>query len=145
MRSNINCTRRHTHASWTLKHAHTLTHSFGVVEVSSHYLAGTPISITNTTAVFFCQRADDAVTSNFLTTTKQYRTVKQRADELSVQCKLLSLCYIFLLSFLWVALHVLEKILVTAHLVTQILFAQNIQDSMMTTATHINICKEKKY
>lgn len=60
-------TSAHTHwACYLDTTTHTLTHSFGVVEVSSHDLTGAPISITNTTAVLFCRRADDTITADFL-------------------------------------------------------------------------------
>lgn len=55
--------------------SHTLTHSFSVVEVSSHYLTGASVSITNTTAVLFCWRANDAITANFLRTTTKSRLI----------------------------------------------------------------------
>lgn len=43
-----------------------LTHSFGVVEVTSHNFTRASVSVANTAAVFFGRRADDAVTANFL-------------------------------------------------------------------------------
>lgn len=43
-----------------------LTHSFGVVEVTSHYFTRAAVSVANTAAVFFGRRADDAVAANFL-------------------------------------------------------------------------------
>lgn len=49
----------------------TLTHAFGVVEISSHYLTGAAISIANATAILFSQRANNAVTADFLPTKEQ--------------------------------------------------------------------------
>lgn len=64
-----NCIHDHTEYS-TLYYldskTNTLTHSSGVIEVSSHNLTGAAISITNTTAVLFRRRANDAITADFL-------------------------------------------------------------------------------
>lgn len=69
--------RTHHNTSDTNKSTNSwLTHSFSVVEVTSHYLTRASVSVANSAAVFFGKRADDAVAANFLSHRQNKRETK---------------------------------------------------------------------